>query len=315
MTNADYPHFDYQLAIPKTLDERFGSLRAEILAEPVSTFERSIRDLTILLALPHTLLWFGTMLFDGALEASSQLQARRSEGEFKTEKEYQEAAFSLGAEGVRRVIRAEGPTIDLDRIRQSLDLVLEASMGVRSLLGLCKTAVLFAWAAYESLAGDVWVACLNAHPIPFAENALRVNRDPNAPIDGKTVRTYLLYQHDFDLRNKMGSILRDKYKFTNTSGICRAYVDAFGEQHRSQLKDIVGGDDLNFLEAARHNLAHHAVVDAVFLAQAKNYPGFDAIEGGPLVLSGSLTSRLLSAAVESAGRLLEFVDERIAEVA
>ena len=263
--------------------------------------------------LPHIMLAYGNLLTNIFASRSGIIWAKFFSGEFENEQELQEYARSLGEKAAQEIAETGDFDINIDQVLKSLDLLKHPSF-TPAAQGLLKAAVFLLWSAFEVLANDMWVACLNAYPIPLAKNAACIRFDEaNASIDSKSVKTWLLYRYDFDLRSHMGTILQDKFKFTDIDGIREAYIAAFGESHRDRIKQIVGGTDLNFLESARHNIAHKAgTMDEKFLNRVKNYPDFGANEGEELPLTGILVSRLFSSAIESGFALVEFVDHRIA---
>src|SRR5262249_6801319 len=91
-----------------------------------------------------------------------------------------------------------------------------------------------AWTIIETMCGDLWEAAINAHPDTLANLSGRAtrlksgrNESPNnlSPRgDSKSVPLDLIAIHQFDVRNKMGTILRSRFEFSRLDIIREAYA-------------------------------------------------------------------------------------------
>lgn len=166
-----------------------------------------------------------------------------------------------------------------------------------------------AWTAFECLATDTWVAAVNSRPVTLAARAMeaKATGDESDAFQGKTLQVWQLAQYGFDLRNRMGFLLRPKFDMTSGKTFDKAFTAIFTKE--SLLDSLFKDPDLRLLEASRHVIVHNAgIVDEDFIQNTKGlnlaYPN-----GQPLPLDGNLVSRLLNAAIESGCKLLKFVDD------
>jgi hypothetical protein len=179
-----------------------------------------------------------------------------------------------------------------------------------SLRSLLLSGISAVWTAFECLAIDMWVAVLNEKLFPFGRDALSAVSPSEAElgISGKQVSVGLLGKYGFDLRDKMGSVLRAKFDFTGVGGIKKAYSAAFGRA--DTLSSILGSQKLAELEATRHLIVHRAaVVDEDYKSRVDSSLSI----GAPLPLSGITAAALIAAGIQSGCDLIAFVDDAISK--
>lgn len=167
-----------------------------------------------------------------------------------------------------------------------------------------------AWTAFECAAKDAWVQAVNLSPMRLAQGAFKtLPTDAEADLSRRSVSVGLLAKHGFDVRHKLGLILSGRFDFTGVLGIRTAYVSAFGDD--AQLVDVVRNDDLAFLEAVRHLIAHRAgVVDDEFLRRAGARSR--QVAGEQLELDVAAVTQCINAALIGGDQLLRYVDEWLA---
>jgi hypothetical protein len=139
-----------------------------------------------------------------------------------------------------------------------------------------------AWATFEALAGDLWVAAINTNPAGLAElkgTASRIERQSvgrakkaagdqeNAVDTEKTVRLQDIHEvtrGTYDLSHKMGDVLRRRFKFTTLKGIREAYSVAFSEKEKHArthaIDEALADKALDALNLVRNLIVHRAGV-------------------------------------------------------
>lgn len=161
------------------------------------------------------------------------------------------------------------------------------------------------WTAFETMAGDVWEQALNASP----ENLATLK---GATGQGKSISPDIIRLHGFDLRQKMGTILRSKYPMSGLSEIRHAYNHAFDADAHAIISAI---DDsaLKKLSAVRNVIVHKAgKVDQEYLDRTENIGDLPAVTlGQSLPLNGQFVADLLRSATAACVMLLKSVDEWI----
>jgi hypothetical protein len=121
----------------------------------------------------------------------------------------------------------------------------------------------YIWTAFECLAGDLWASSLN-HATALAHKILASIPNEDSEKSGlsrRHIEVGLAARYGFDLRRRLGTVLKAKFDFSSIDGIQAAYKQAFG---------TCGGlegfhDVLMELEQVRHLIVHRGgVADAKF---------------------------------------------------
>jgi hypothetical protein len=126
----------------------------------------------------------------------------------------------------------------------SVNMLARAPGGEGGFEFMLSSFVIGAWSVFETMAGDLWETALNTDPSGLAHlrgnpNRLKKNGKPafgaakpkkDDPLS-KSVDLDLIQFHKFDLRDKMGTILRGRYEFSRLSQIREAYSVAFDKDH------------------------------------------------------------------------------------
>jgi len=203
------------------------------------------------------------------------------------------------------------------------------------LIDSMRSSLVACWTAFETLATDLWTDALNECPI-FAYNAAKPTKtrkprgksrgkpeaDDDPAIDndaGKTVTVEQLKLHNFDLRKRMGTVLRAgrKFNFNRLDGIKGAYSASFGDDAnriflaKSHLR-------LTVLEGLRNVFVHNAgKVDAKFLGRVRDEPAaYGALAaipfGEPIPVDGEMVREFCELPVSVCVGLLDLADRRIA---
>jgi hypothetical protein len=180
------------------------------------------------------------------------------------------------------------------------------------------------WTAFETMAGDLWEAALNGHPIGLADlNGKRRQQTKSPPPDSadadaveprKSVRLALIRAHDWDTRNKMGTTLKGKYTFTTLAGIREAYECAFYRDY-ADLDRAIMNVCFDKLSLLRNVIVHKgAIADYEYIEKTKSISGLPPLEkGDALSLDGKLVSDLIHEAINNCSALLTSVDKWLAD--
>lgn len=174
---------------------------------------------------------------------------------------------------------------------------------------LLMSTTTFLWTAFECLATDCWIVALNSGSTNLAHKTLRELPASDEPdgISSKHIEVAVLAKYGFDVKNKLGTILSRKFKFSSLEGIREAYAAAF--QDRQAIDRILGGQELSLLESSRHLIVHRSgIIDEKFL---KRNPTVCQNAEEVLNLDGHMVSRFGTAIGESGTRLLRYLDGRI----
>jgi hypothetical protein len=178
------------------------------------------------------------------------------------------------------------------------------------------------WTAFESLAGDMWVEVVNQRPSKLAQMVIKAQ---NSRIDSetgadaadlqqaKTIPLINLQKYGYDLRDKMGTLLRDmkKVNFDNLRDIKLAYKTAFPNQAEKIFSKYTS---MPITEAIRNLYAHKGgVIDARFLKRVAKESAFSGFEqGDPIALTGTLVRSHIDAVARCSIDLAGFVDDWLA---
>ncbi len=121
------------------------------------------------------------------------------------------------------------------------------------------------WTIFESCTKEIWKYLLNNYQSNFLSNILKESEKSNIDgISGKTISIELLGKYDFNLNNKLGEILSDKFDFTSCSGIKKAFI-ALDKKKKDNL--IFLDNPIAYkLEITRNLIVHNAgIIDNEYL--------------------------------------------------
>jgi hypothetical protein len=105
--------------------------------------------------------------------------------------------------------------------------------------------------AFETLTGDLWVACLNARPrLVFIALDAEPSQDDETTADRKRntrcpVPVWMFRNSSLDLNKNMGTILHEQSRrgFGRRDRAAEAYLKVFGKNH-PKLSGVFGSDQL-----------------------------------------------------------------------
>jgi hypothetical protein len=185
------------------------------------------------------------------------------------------------------------------------------------------------WTAFESMAGDLWVAAVNARPASLGKNAFtfRPKRSDDAADpttaeietrekESKGVPFHLLAGYGFDLSNSMGDYFKStkKFDFNRLRGIREMYGATFGPTHKNELRDIWGTaepESLRALELLRNVIVHcGGILDKQFKKQSQDIPSLASLaENEHVPLSEPMLQAFSVTVAERGMKLIRFVDD------
>jgi hypothetical protein len=183
---------------------------------------------------------------------------------------------------------------------------------------LIASMVFFYWTAYESLAVDLWVASVNDSNalaeafISYVKDG-RTGRSRNSE-QGKAQERSMplinLQRYGYDLRGKMGTVLRDenKVRFDGFRDVQSVYKAVFGIKAENAFKNA---NDVQVVEAVRNLIAHRAgKMDKEFIERVERRPAFSASKvGDQLELTVASVRPHVDTLIRSSIVLAKFVDE------
>jgi hypothetical protein len=175
------------------------------------------------------------------------------------------------------------------------------------------------------MAGDLWEEALNEHPSGLAElkgqrwrlsrqrkDARPINESTLPQAELKKVPLNSLIRHQFDLKEKMGTVLRESHRFDQLGGIREAYGLAFFKDH-SGICDALSDQSLDALSTVRNVIIHRSgVSDDDYVTRSSYLPIPKTPVGQEILLDGEIVVGLMNPVLLSAIKLLEAVDAWIA---
>lgn len=212
-----------------------------------------------------------------------------------------------------------------DNAEYLLRKIIENTEGVLTpaLEAVLTTQITGAWTACEVLLGDLWEAALNHHPSTLANLPGKAKEPkPDTPEftkekqqekqpskqQGVSITVDVVSSHGFDVRNKMGTILRKKFGFKFLDEVIYAYYRAFEDKN---VRDAIGDDSLLHLSALRHVIIHKAgVADKEFTDQVCAHGTLKSYTRDmPITIDGPLVLSLVKPAITTILELIRAVDD------
>jgi hypothetical protein len=293
---------------------RLSQVRYPALAGVSANFMNALDNLQFLGFLPHALITQGysEVAAFGFFQSMTKIDDIRSKtGEF-------ESWWEQVASRVRSVAETEEAQKKFrkhawETANRHIGELLEDKDAANALRSLTLARIVFAWTAFECLAGDMWEVAVNEKAIDLGHPAFQhLPQDSigNEGITTKNVAIGILARHGFDLRNALGTVLRPKFDFSSVTGIQTGYEAAFGKVGR--LGEILGDKELVRLEITRHAVVHRAgVVDGEYVRRTNT----NLSEGQLVPIDGEGVISMLIAMMRAACDLTDFVDRRLCDLA
>jgi hypothetical protein len=266
----------------------------------------------------------------GRIDSREEDESRRNE----VEAEYKRIAPSdalpeeVLADEKRCALQLDEHASGFDIMRRELNAVLGAG-------------VVGAWTAFEVAATDIWITAVNARPMSLGVSAMqaqtvRGSMKAESPSDAPQSKSKhvqgidffaLLQEYEFDLKDRIGSMLwsKRKFDFNSFSGIQDAYFSTFAVRRKEgktvtspEIKDKwfpkATRQTLYNLECTRHALVHRGGrADGPFLKRIR-HPKLSALtEGSTIEIDGTIVMAYMIAVVESVEALFIGVDNWLSD--
>jgi len=173
--------------------------------------------------------------------------------------------------------------------------------------GLLSSMLIGAWTAFETIAGDLWEATVNARPEQIMQTLIQRNDPPNKGV-GKSVPLWVIKKYNYDLSGQMGRVLKERYTFTKLDGLREAYSQAFAN---TPIVDVVNETAIDALNLIRNVLIHKAgIIDDEFVERAANDQELRGLQKGKaLPLDGQFVASKVSPVIQCAVRLFSAADD------
>jgi hypothetical protein len=229
-------------------------------------------------------------------------------------------AYPQGAESLEKYKHLlAGPTIAIllgpikdvlerwERGTAWLDTLIEVSGDAFSVpaQAMLSNMVMGIWTAFEVMASDLWETALNIHPHGLA--GLQGGDGDSK----KQISLVILQKHDYDLRDKMGTVLKEKLGPRGLQDIRRGYRLAFSKNGKT-IEDALASQSLDQLSAVRNVLVHQGgkadqdFCDRVAQVEFKHYAGIQP--GAPVGLNGEIILEVIDPAIRTSVELIRTVD-------
>jgi hypothetical protein len=223
------------------------------------------------------------------------------------------------------------------------DLAWVMCRGVRiGLEGVLASMITGTWTAFETLAGDLWEAALNAAPKRLAllrgkqsrierqaGSRAKTKQDPVAQANAEQSpeetdgdgpdRAVSLHSMSrasrgkFNLRHLMGTVQRDQFELDSLRGIREAYSRAFDKPTEKDIDQSLADRDLDTLQQVRNLLVHRAgVADQRYVDRLDKFPALPRLaKGKRLKLTGPFVADRILPVIRIAPKLALAVDRRV----
>lgn len=327
----------HQMVAYALLSEPASALRHPELQRIANNYHRNIGRIRSMILLPSAVGRFSRQIqrcYDLAeLSLTKKLENTGRFHKHPRHSEFAQQAVNLyhAVEDERREILARSNAAELwrEEINEGtvtvLALAAPENAAHSGLEAMISSSILACWTAFETMAGDLWESALNIHPAGLAElkgkrKRMLSSKDDEsvpAPVDGQddteTLRTIPLAQvlrHQFDIKEKMGTVLRTRIRFDHLAGIREAYSLAFHKNFDGVQKALVD-ESIDALNAVRNLIVHrNGIVDATYDKKAKYLKLPKADLGHPITLEArSVVVDLLVPPTLRSCDLLKAVDD------
>jgi hypothetical protein len=321
------------------------ALKSPVLTGVVSAFASNMERVRCLASLPIDLLWFSTSIASRSTEASISVYGKRNPDQKELAdsperfEQFKEKCTASLQEWIASMLA--NPINIINKRNEVTGLLTTWFLSVPNIAtgieGVLSAILTNTWTAFETLAGDLWVATVNAHPHTLdqlAGDEKRIQKQADAarneePLASNKQEKGMMMKikaiHDithgnYDLKMKMGELIRDRVSFVSLFDIRKSYSRAF---HESEIdKNVVAAVDgalaekaLDALAAVRNLIVHKAsIADEEYIGRivAINKAGLPIPEvdkGQPLQLDGATVKSIIDPVVACCLKLVTAIDD------
>ena len=213
--------------------------------------------------------------------------------------------LSLGIENITQLLRHDGYAVI--ELNEAVDATFKSSL-------------VHLYTTLEVFAADLWVRALNLGP-PDLALAVCTNRHTKGKPEEKQIKLSELSRYGFDIRQKLGSMLREgeKVSFDSLTKVAKSYRDAFGPMAEPLFETKVNySADVFILGELRNLIVHRAsVVDQRFHDKLTALEPFPATPlstqpvGQPFLIDATIVERLFNATFLFCVALLKVVNDAV----
>lgn len=176
------------------------------------------------------------------------------------------------------------------------------------------------WTAVETLAGDLWEACVNTRPgqLSRLDGLPRDGGKGNSGGDSvRSISVNDLRRYGYDVRGRVGTILKENFSFQTREGIRRAYRAVFADKpnrppspHAAELLDAINSKVIDEIAVVRNAIVHRAgVCDADYLSESEGLLGIPQVAlGEPTPLDDRFVGGLVERSFKTATGLILAAD-------
>lgn len=166
-----------------------------------------------------------------------------------------------------------------------VDKIAKWDVEVGGLALVNNSVIIWLWTAFESFSEDLWKVAVNRGPKRLAKKIVKAavngkNLNAGTDSESKSARKAVSYQtlaeFGFDLRNRMGDVLKKEKRvgFDTSEAMEAAYLTVFADKCKAVF-ELAAYENVRGLEQLRHVLAHRAgVADLKFKTKIDKLKGF-----------------------------------------
>jgi hypothetical protein len=300
---------DYEFGRAYVFDKSYKGLSAKCpeYSEIFKTFSSNMDRVIALIWLPHELCFWTHLLEYSHCFARANMGLSLDDFSKDGTPEFEKFASVVWAANLPT--KAPDPfRVVWERGNHTLKYVLSSEIigkqpkyrtaGLETILA---TLITSAYAAFENLAGDLWVAAVNKHPA-LAQKYLENGE--------KQINLDVLARYNFDMSKSMGKVLFEtrKVSFQSFNDIKEAYKGAFSKHVDDVFADTT---EIYHTEKVRHLIAHrNGVVDEKFKKEIKSNADYaDVPVGTHIPYSGPLAVKHIDVCVKTGVHLFKTVDD------
>jgi len=301
--------FEFTKATAFSAAYHFLSAKTPEIEPVAAAFMRSVKRVTQMGALPTYFVAFASLRMSMELAARAKLLIP-----FHETDEQKTQLFNEGRAMMDEFCRRPDYNRMMNEVGSTNVKLLSSSTKQmdEGMLAILESMIMGGWAAFESMASDLWEVSLNHGPKTWVMKYTGATSAKASKNQEKSVVISQLNRYDFDVSKQMGTILKAKNGFASWREISQAYSDAFGDEMVSILNDQAH-NELRAMEAIRHVIAHRAgIVGPKFLEDVADFPEWNSCaKDQPLPLDGSKVSRLMDSVVSCAESMIKWIDKNI----
>lgn len=255
----------------EALEQEISKIELKGLRELCHGFYENMDTLSTMVILPAILCSNEFMRFNYVLLSLEAMLASKTENWEKASEEDKKRYSEEEKRIWETKYKPKGEQLARDAASKGVDkfsFMLKRPDIYKSYRVLLYSAIVFVWCSFEIFMKDLWETSLNIAGKRVKKMALGnigkiENNDSYSGIRGKYVSLDNLGQYNFNISNKLGSILVNKFDFTSPYGIKEAFICLFPKS--TAIKEALENEGLKQLEARRSVIVHRAgMLDATF---------------------------------------------------